>query len=151
MIRLERFSVDLRLDGQRCPSRQMRGSMVGPGGDRRAAVICHSASAHTGVDCCGFSMDSYPGNMGFGHSGSHQSTQQLQNQRKPWKFGSNLCVFRLDPMQPLSLKIWIVKVFAGQEENLCQKQGFGKKPKQLVKTEPGFIFAAVFPVGRRVN
>lgn len=131
MIRLKRFSVDLRLDRQRCPLRQTRGSMVGPGRDRGAAVIWSGASAQTGADRWGFYMDFYPGNTGFGHSGSHQSTQRLQNQRKPPQFGSNLCVFRLDQRQPLSLKIWIVKEFArnlvGKEENLCQKQGFGKK------------------------
>lgn len=43
-------------------------------------------------------------------------------------------------MQPLSLKIWTVKEFvwnwAGKEENLCQKQGFGKK-QAAGKNSPG--------------
>lgn len=48
MIRLKMFSVDVRLDGQRCPLRQTRGSMVGPGRDRGAAVIWSGASARLG-------------------------------------------------------------------------------------------------------
>lgn len=82
--------MDLRLDGQKCPSWLMPGPIVGPGRDHGAAVICSGASAQTAVDCCGFYMDLHPGNVGFG------AHKWLQNQRKPPQFGSNVC-FQTSP------------------------------------------------------
>lgn len=74
---------------------------------------------------------------------------ELQNQRKPPQFGSNVC-FQTSPsaashFEGLGRQRVCMKL-SWKRRKISARNRALEKPKYLVKTEPGFGFAAAFPL-----